>query len=66
MFKTFSISNCFLIPLIFLKGVLQNVHFVFGTTLDAILRNKGCQSGGESLKKKNDEKDWKKYLIVSL
>lgn len=31
-----------------LKGVLQNVHFVFGTTLDAILRNKGCQSGGKS------------------
>ncbi|XP_056249535.1 thrombospondin-1-like [Seriola aureovittata] len=26
-------------------GVLQNVRFVFGTTLDAILRNKGCQSG---------------------
>uniref|UniRef100_A0A8C6PK97 Thrombospondin-1 n=1 Tax=Nothobranchius furzeri TaxID=105023 RepID=A0A8C6PK97_NOTFU len=25
-------------------GVLQNVHFVFGTTLDAILRNKGCQT----------------------
>uniref|UniRef100_A0AAY4BUK0 Thrombospondin-1 n=1 Tax=Denticeps clupeoides TaxID=299321 RepID=A0AAY4BUK0_9TELE len=25
-------------------GVLQNVRFVFGTTLDAILRNKGCQS----------------------
>uniref|UniRef100_A0A7N6B8V9 Thrombospondin-1 n=1 Tax=Anabas testudineus TaxID=64144 RepID=A0A7N6B8V9_ANATE len=29
-------------------GVLQNVRFVFGTTLDAILRNKGCQSGGKS------------------
>uniref|UniRef100_A0A8C2ZK31 Thrombospondin 1 n=1 Tax=Cyclopterus lumpus TaxID=8103 RepID=A0A8C2ZK31_CYCLU len=28
-------------------GVLQNVRFVFGTTLDAILRNKGCQSGGK-------------------
>ncbi|CAL8295148.1 unnamed protein product [Arctogadus glacialis] len=27
------------------KGVLQNVRFVFGTTLEAILRNKGCQSG---------------------
>uniref|UniRef100_A0A3P9LSN3 Thrombospondin-1 n=1 Tax=Oryzias latipes TaxID=8090 RepID=A0A3P9LSN3_ORYLA len=27
------------------SGVLQNVHFVFGTSLDAILRNKGCQSG---------------------
>uniref|UniRef100_A0A8D2ZY13 Thrombospondin-1 n=1 Tax=Scophthalmus maximus TaxID=52904 RepID=A0A8D2ZY13_SCOMX len=27
-------------------GVLQNVRFVFGTTLDAILRNKGCLSGG--------------------
>ncbi|XP_069574804.1 thrombospondin-1-like isoform X1 [Brachyistius frenatus] len=26
-------------------GVLQNVRFVFGTTLNAILRNKGCQSG---------------------
>ncbi|KAM9354598.1 thrombospondin-1 [Pholidichthys leucotaenia] len=26
-------------------GVLQNVRFVFGTTLDAILRNKGCQNG---------------------
>ncbi|XP_029983063.1 thrombospondin-1 isoform X2 [Sphaeramia orbicularis] len=26
-------------------GVLQNVRFVFGTTLDAILRNKGCQTG---------------------
>uniref|UniRef100_A0A8D2ZY36 Thrombospondin-1 n=1 Tax=Scophthalmus maximus TaxID=52904 RepID=A0A8D2ZY36_SCOMX len=26
-------------------GVLQNVRFVFGTTLDAILRNKGCLSG---------------------
>uniref|UniRef100_A0A3Q2UGA8 Thrombospondin-1 n=1 Tax=Fundulus heteroclitus TaxID=8078 RepID=A0A3Q2UGA8_FUNHE len=26
-------------------GVLQNVHFVFGTTLDAILTNKGCKSG---------------------
>uniref|UniRef100_A0A8C8D3J5 Thrombospondin-1 n=1 Tax=Oncorhynchus tshawytscha TaxID=74940 RepID=A0A8C8D3J5_ONCTS len=25
-------------------GVLQNVRFVFGTTLEAILRNKGCQS----------------------
>uniref|UniRef100_A0A4W5MIK3 Thrombospondin-1 n=1 Tax=Hucho hucho TaxID=62062 RepID=A0A4W5MIK3_9TELE len=25
-------------------GVLQNVRFVFGTTLDAILRNKGCQN----------------------
>ncbi|XP_073682628.1 thrombospondin-1 [Garra rufa] len=25
-------------------GVLQNVRFVFGTTLDAILRNKGCES----------------------
>uniref|UniRef100_A0A8D3DQX8 Thrombospondin-1 n=1 Tax=Scophthalmus maximus TaxID=52904 RepID=A0A8D3DQX8_SCOMX len=25
-------------------GVLQNVRFVFGTTLDAILRNKGCKS----------------------
>lgn len=29
------------------QGVLQNVRFVFGTSLDAILRNKGCQSGGE-------------------
>uniref|UniRef100_A0A3Q3LB01 Thrombospondin-1-like n=1 Tax=Mastacembelus armatus TaxID=205130 RepID=A0A3Q3LB01_9TELE len=28
-------------------GVLQNVRFVFGTTLDTILRNKGCQSGGK-------------------
>uniref|UniRef100_A0AAX7SFC8 Thrombospondin-1 n=1 Tax=Astatotilapia calliptera TaxID=8154 RepID=A0AAX7SFC8_ASTCA len=28
-----------------LRGVLQNVRFVFGTTLEAILRNKGCQSG---------------------
>uniref|UniRef100_A0A6Q2XMY7 Thrombospondin-1 n=1 Tax=Esox lucius TaxID=8010 RepID=A0A6Q2XMY7_ESOLU len=28
----------------FLQGVLQNVRFVFGTTLDAILRNKGCQN----------------------
>uniref|UniRef100_A0AAX7U7V1 Thrombospondin-1 n=1 Tax=Astatotilapia calliptera TaxID=8154 RepID=A0AAX7U7V1_ASTCA len=27
------------------RGVLQNVRFVFGTTLEAILRNKGCQSG---------------------
>ena len=27
-----------------LQGVLQNVRFVFGTTLEAILRNKGCQS----------------------
>ncbi|XP_034078366.1 thrombospondin-1-like isoform X1 [Gymnodraco acuticeps] len=26
-------------------GVLQNVRFVFGTTIDAILRNKGCQNG---------------------
>ncbi|KAL6105885.1 thbs1 [Pungitius sinensis] len=26
-------------------GVLQNLRFVFGTPLDAILRNKGCQSG---------------------
>lgn len=26
------------------QGVLQNVRFVFGTTLDAILRNKGCES----------------------
>uniref|UniRef100_A0A8C7GP23 Thrombospondin-1 n=1 Tax=Oncorhynchus kisutch TaxID=8019 RepID=A0A8C7GP23_ONCKI len=25
-------------------GVLQNVRFVFGTTLEAIMRNKGCQS----------------------
>uniref|UniRef100_A0A8C5FAZ5 Thrombospondin 1b n=1 Tax=Gadus morhua TaxID=8049 RepID=A0A8C5FAZ5_GADMO len=25
-------------------GVLQNVRFVFGTTIDAILRNKGCQN----------------------
>uniref|UniRef100_A0A8C2K7C6 Thrombospondin-1 n=1 Tax=Cyprinus carpio TaxID=7962 RepID=A0A8C2K7C6_CYPCA len=25
-------------------GVLQNVRFVFGTTLEAILRNKGCQN----------------------
>ncbi|XP_056092704.1 thrombospondin-1-like [Rhinichthys klamathensis goyatoka] len=25
-------------------GVLQNVRFVFGTTLDAILRNRGCGS----------------------
>uniref|UniRef100_A0A8C8EWA3 Thrombospondin-1 n=1 Tax=Oncorhynchus tshawytscha TaxID=74940 RepID=A0A8C8EWA3_ONCTS len=24
-------------------GVLQNVRFVFGTTLEAIMRNKGCQ-----------------------
>uniref|UniRef100_A0A673C9F5 Thrombospondin-1-like n=1 Tax=Sphaeramia orbicularis TaxID=375764 RepID=A0A673C9F5_9TELE len=31
-------------------GVLQNVRFVFGTTLDAILRNKGCQTGGKSVK----------------
>ncbi|KAG7269124.1 hypothetical protein CRUP_013388 [Coryphaenoides rupestris] len=27
------------------KGVLQNARFVFGTTLETILRNKGCQSG---------------------
>ncbi|XP_058471732.1 thrombospondin-1-like [Solea solea] len=27
-------------------GVLQNVRFVFGTTLEAIMRNKGCHSGG--------------------
>uniref|UniRef100_A0A674BC42 Thrombospondin-1 n=1 Tax=Salmo trutta TaxID=8032 RepID=A0A674BC42_SALTR len=27
-------------------GVLQNVRFVFGTTLEAIMRNKGCQSSG--------------------
>ncbi|OCT66417.1 hypothetical protein XELAEV_18042667mg [Xenopus laevis] len=26
------------------QGVLQNVRFVFGTTLEAILRNKGCLS----------------------
>ncbi|CAL8272366.1 unnamed protein product [Merluccius merluccius] len=26
------------------KGVLQNVRFVFGTTLEGILRNKGCQT----------------------
>uniref|UniRef100_A0A674BDP3 Thrombospondin-1 n=1 Tax=Salmo trutta TaxID=8032 RepID=A0A674BDP3_SALTR len=26
-------------------GVLQNVRFVFGTTLEAIMRNKGCQTG---------------------
>lgn len=32
---------------LFFQGVLQNVRFVFGTTLDAILRNKGCQSGGK-------------------
>uniref|UniRef100_A0A672NMT1 Thrombospondin 1 n=1 Tax=Sinocyclocheilus grahami TaxID=75366 RepID=A0A672NMT1_SINGR len=25
-------------------GVLQNMRFVFGTTLEAILRNKGCQN----------------------
>uniref|UniRef100_A0A8C9S207 Thrombospondin-1 n=1 Tax=Scleropages formosus TaxID=113540 RepID=A0A8C9S207_SCLFO len=25
-------------------GALQNVRFVFGTTLDTVLRNKGCQS----------------------
>uniref|UniRef100_A0A4W6ETJ0 Thrombospondin 1 n=1 Tax=Lates calcarifer TaxID=8187 RepID=A0A4W6ETJ0_LATCA len=30
---------------IIFSGVLQNVRFVFGTTLDAILRNKGCQTG---------------------
>uniref|UniRef100_A0A3B5KP37 Thrombospondin 1b n=1 Tax=Xiphophorus couchianus TaxID=32473 RepID=A0A3B5KP37_9TELE len=29
-------------------GVLQNVRFVFGTTLAAILRNKGCQSAASS------------------
>uniref|UniRef100_A0A8C6KIV3 Thrombospondin-1 n=1 Tax=Nothobranchius furzeri TaxID=105023 RepID=A0A8C6KIV3_NOTFU len=29
------------------RGVLQNVRFVFGTTLEAILRNKGCQSLSE-------------------
>ncbi|XP_048340195.1 thrombospondin-1 [Sphaerodactylus townsendi] len=26
------------------QGVLQNVRFVFGTTVEAILRNKGCES----------------------
>uniref|UniRef100_A0A3B5KTK0 Thrombospondin 1b n=1 Tax=Xiphophorus couchianus TaxID=32473 RepID=A0A3B5KTK0_9TELE len=31
-----------------LRGVLQNVRFVFGTTLAAILRNKGCQSAASS------------------
>uniref|UniRef100_A0A8C7YQ96 Thrombospondin 1b n=1 Tax=Oryzias sinensis TaxID=183150 RepID=A0A8C7YQ96_9TELE len=31
------------------QGVLQNVRFVFGTTLEAILRNKGCQSCKESI-----------------
>lgn len=31
-----------------MQGVLQNVRFVFGTTLDAILRNKGCERGGTS------------------
>uniref|UniRef100_A0A7N8X797 Thrombospondin-1-like n=1 Tax=Mastacembelus armatus TaxID=205130 RepID=A0A7N8X797_9TELE len=28
----------------FMVRLLQNVRFVFGTTLDTILRNKGCQS----------------------
>uniref|UniRef100_A0A665VXZ7 Thrombospondin-1 n=1 Tax=Echeneis naucrates TaxID=173247 RepID=A0A665VXZ7_ECHNA len=37
------------IEFIFHQGVLQNARFVFGTTLDAILRNKGCQSGGKFL-----------------
>jgi len=32
---------CVLCP----QGVLQNVRFVFGTTPEAILRNKGCSSG---------------------
>lgn len=40
----------------FIQGVLQNVRFVFGTTLDAILRNKGCENGGKSEKQK-------KYII---
>ncbi|MEE6492107.1 hypothetical protein FKM82_016474 [Ascaphus truei] len=31
------------------QGVLQNVRFVFGTSLDAILRNKGCSSLSNSV-----------------
>nr|ADX36088.1 thrombospondin-1 [Ambystoma mexicanum] len=31
------------------QGVLQNLRFVFGTTLDAILRNKGCSSTASAI-----------------
>lgn len=34
------------------QGVLQNVRFVFGTTLHDVLRSKGCTTGGEKGKKK--------------
>uniref|UniRef100_A0A7M4FPZ5 Thrombospondin 1 n=1 Tax=Crocodylus porosus TaxID=8502 RepID=A0A7M4FPZ5_CROPO len=31
------------------QGALQNVRFVFGTTLEAILRNKGCSSSTSAI-----------------
>lgn len=37
------------------QGVLQNVRFVFGTTLHDVLRNKGCTNGGEKVKKKQKQ-----------
>lgn len=35
--------------IICLQGVLQNVRFVFRTSLEAILRNMGCQSQSKCL-----------------
>lgn len=36
------------------QGVLQNVRFVFGTTLHDVLRSKGCTTGGEKGQKKQN------------